>query len=114
MQEANRHLSPEQARHLTQYGVNQNEDGTYSWKFDNYTRANSPYGMPQAEIEQLWTRISCPTLLVYGKESWAVNPETDGRLRHFRHARVVSFDDAGHWVHHDQLAAFLDLVRGFL
>ena len=42
MQEANQHLSPEQARHLTQYGVNQNEDGTYSWKFDNYTRANCP------------------------------------------------------------------------
>ena len=38
MQEANQHLSPEQARHLTQHGVNQNEDGTYSWKFDNYTR----------------------------------------------------------------------------
>ncbi len=114
MQDENRHLSPEQARHLTQYGVNQNEDGTYSWKFDNYTRANSPYGMPQAEIEQLWTRISCPTLLVYGKESWAANPETDGRLHHFRHARVVSFEGAGHWVHHDQLNAFLDLVRGFL
>jgi pimeloyl-ACP methyl ester carboxylesterase len=113
MQEANRHLSPEQARHLTQHGVNQNEDGTYSWKFDNYTRANSPYGMPQAEIEQLWARIACPTLLVYGKESWAANPETDGRMRHFRHARVVSFDGAGHWVHHD-LAAFLDLVRSFL
>jgi pimeloyl-ACP methyl ester carboxylesterase len=114
MREANQHLSPEQARHLTQHGVNQNEDGTYSWKFDNYTRANSAYGMPQAEIEQLWTRISCPTLLVYGKESWATNPENDGRLRHFRHARVVSFDNAGHWVHHDQLPAFLDLVRGFL
>ena len=40
MQEENRHLSPEQARHLTQHGVNQNEDGTYSWKFDNYVRAN--------------------------------------------------------------------------
>ena len=45
MQEANRHLSPEQARHLTQHGVNQNEDGTYSWKFDNYVRADRPYEM---------------------------------------------------------------------
>ena len=48
MQEANRYLSPEQARHLTQHGVNQNEDGTYSWKFDNYVRAERPYGMTQA------------------------------------------------------------------
>src|ERR1043166_8418994 len=82
MQEANAHLSPEQARHLTQYGVNQNEDGTYSWKFDNYVRADSPYGMSKAEIEQLWERISCPTLMVYGEESWAwrSNPEEVGRL----------------------------------
>jgi pimeloyl-ACP methyl ester carboxylesterase len=113
MQEANRHLSPEQARHLTAHGVNQNEDGTYSWKFDNYVRAEPPYDMTQAEIEALWGQIACATLLVYGKESWASDPQHDGRARHFRHARVVSLEDAGHWVHHDRLDAFLDLVRGF-
>jgi pimeloyl-ACP methyl ester carboxylesterase len=114
MQEANRFLSPEQARHLTQHGVNQNEDGTYSWKFDNYVRADRPYGMTQAETEELWSRIVCPTLLVYGKESWASNPEEDGRIRHFKTAKVVSFEGAGHWVHHDRLDGFLDLLRGFL
>jgi len=114
MQEANRHLSPEQARHLTQHGVNQNEDGTYSWKFDNYVRAEPPYEMTTAETEELWHRIDCPTLLVYGKESWASNPANDGRARHFRNAQVISFENAGHWVHHDRLDAFLDLVRGFL
>jgi pimeloyl-ACP methyl ester carboxylesterase len=114
MQEANVHLSPEQARHLTQHGVNQNEDGTYSWKFDNYVRADRPYGMTQAETEALWSRIACPTLLVYGKESWASNPEQDGRIRHFRNAKVVSIDGAGHWVHHDQLDVFLGVLRGYL
>ena len=43
-------------------------------------------------IEQLWTRIACPTLLVYGKESWASNPEKDGRLEHFKTAKVVEFE----------------------
>jgi pimeloyl-ACP methyl ester carboxylesterase len=114
MQEANRFLSPEQARHLTQHGVNQNEDGSYSWKFDNYVRADRPYGLTQAETEDLWSRIACPTLLVYGKESWASNPEEDGRIRHFKTARVVSFEGAGHWVHHDRLDGFLDLLRDFL
>ena len=114
MQEANAHLSPEQARHLTQHGVNQNEDGTYSWKFDNYVRADSPYGMTTAEIEELWARIACPTLLVYGKESWASNPENDGRMKHFKNARVVSVEGAGHWVHHDRLQVFLDLLHDFL
>ena len=80
MQEENKHLTPEQARHLTQHGVNQNEDGTYSWKFDNYVRSWPPYDMTYAEVEELWGRIACPTLLVYGKESWASNP-ADGRPR---------------------------------
>ncbi|HUC65556.1 MAG TPA: alpha/beta hydrolase [Stellaceae bacterium] len=114
MQEANRFLSPEQARHLTQHGVNQNEDGTYSWKFDNYVRAWPPYDMAVSEVEQLWSRIDCPTLLVYGKESWASNPLEDGRITYFKTARVESFDKAGHWVHHDRLDAFVDLVRDFL
>ena len=114
MQAENAHLSAEQARHLTEQGVNQNEDGTYSWKFDNYVRSWPPYDMTHAEVEELWGRIACPTLLVYGKESWAQNPEKDGRMRHFRNARVVSVEGAGHWVHHDRLDVFLDLLRDFL
>jgi pimeloyl-ACP methyl ester carboxylesterase len=38
----------------------------------------------------------------------------DGRIAPFRNARLVTIPAAGHWVHHDQLAAFLDAVRGFL
>jgi len=114
MQAANKHLSPEQARHLTQHGVNQNEDGTFSWKFDNYVRVWPPYDMRVEEVQELWSRIVCPALLVYGKESWASNPQDDGRARHFQNARVVSFEKAGHWVHHDQLDAFIDTVREFL
>ena len=73
----------------------------------------SAYEMTVAEIEELWRRITCPTLLVYGKESCASDPVKDGRARHFRDAKVVAFENAGHWVHHDRLDAFLDLVRGF-
>jgi pimeloyl-ACP methyl ester carboxylesterase len=114
MQEENKHLSPEQARHLTQHGVNQNEDGTYSWKFDNYVRSWLPYDMPVADVEGLWARIACPTLLVYGKESWASNPAEDGRAKHFKNAEVIAFEGAGHWVHHDKLAEFLTLTQRFL
>jgi pimeloyl-ACP methyl ester carboxylesterase len=114
MQEANTHLTPEQASHLTQHGVNQNEDGTYSWKFDNYVRSWPPYDMTSAEVEALWGRIACATLLVYGRESAASNPLQDGRIRLFHNAKVVSIEGAGHWVHHDRLAEFLALARSFL
>ncbi len=114
MQEANGQLTPEQARHLTQHGVNQNEDGTYSWKFDHYVRLWPPYDMTREAIAELWGSITCETLLVYGTESWARNPAVDGRLAYFRNARVLAVEKAGHWVHHDQLGFFLREVRGFL
>jgi pimeloyl-ACP methyl ester carboxylesterase len=114
MQEENQHLTAEQARHLTVHGVNQNEDGTYSWKFDNYVRAWPPYDMSGRDIQLLWSRIACPTLLLYGKESWSGNPADDGRARHFRHATVTGVDGAGHWLHHDRFDEFLRVVRGFL
>ena len=114
MQAENTHLTPAQARYLTAHGVSQNEDGSYSWKFDNYVRSISPVDLSLEEQQTLWSRIACPTLLVYGKESWASNPEEDGRIRHFANARVVSFERAGHWAHHDRLDAFLDELRDFL
>ncbi|HVQ78235.1 MAG TPA: alpha/beta hydrolase [Candidatus Binatia bacterium] len=114
MQDENPHLSAEQARHLTVHGVNQNEDGTYSWKFDNYVRAFPPYDMRVRDIALLWSRIACPTLLLYGKESWSGDPAQDGRAGAFRRATVVGFEGAGHWLHHDRLDEFLRVVRGFL
>ena len=114
MQEENPHLSAEQARHLTAQGVNQNEDGTYSWKFDNYVRAWPPYDMSTRDIKDLWSRIDSPTLLLYGRESQSGNPAEDGRAAPFRSATVVGVDKAGHWLHHDRLDEFLRIVREFL
>jgi pimeloyl-ACP methyl ester carboxylesterase len=114
MQEENPHLTADHARHLTVHGVNQNEDGTYSWKFDNYVRAWPPYDMRGRDIAELWSRIACPTLLLHGKESWAGDPSADGRSRHLPSATVVGIDGAGHWLHHDRLDEFLKIMRGFL
>jgi pimeloyl-ACP methyl ester carboxylesterase len=114
MQSENPHLSPERAQHLTIHGVNQNEDGTYTWKFDNYVRVFSAKAFDEAGVTALWSRITCPTLLVRGTESWASDPTADGRAKHFRDARVVNVEGAGHWVHHDKLDVFLKIVDEFL
>jgi pimeloyl-ACP methyl ester carboxylesterase len=70
--------------------------------------------MTRDAIAELWGRITCPVLLVFGKESWATDPSTDGRLRYFKDARVLGVEGAGHWVHHDRLELFLQEVRAFL
>jgi pimeloyl-ACP methyl ester carboxylesterase len=114
MRERNEHLSVEQALHLTQHGVNRNEDGSYSWKFDPYLNNAAPQAGTDADLPEFWARIACPTLLCLGKDSWASNPERDGRMAHFRDARLVEFADAGHWLHHDQFDRFIAELRAFL
>ena len=114
MQAANVHLSEPQARHLTVHGVNRNEDGTFSWKFDNLFRAGSPRNASDAEQHQLWEAVTCPVLLACGEDSWATDPADDGRLAHFADARVARFAGAGHWVHHDRLEAFMTELQAFL
>jgi pimeloyl-ACP methyl ester carboxylesterase len=114
MQTENPHLSEAQARHLTIHGSNQNEDGTYSWKFDNYVRTFPAVGVPFEDQYRLYKRISCPTMLVRGTESWASDPDKDGRASNFQDVRTVNIEGAGHWVHHDQLDVFLGHVRDFL
>ena len=114
MQEKNRHLSVEQARHLTVHGVSQNEDGSFSWKFDNYCRRLSPMDISEQEVRQLLRSIACPTLLAWGRESFFSDPAENGRLAEFADARIKYYEDAGHWLHHDQLDKFLADVNAFL
>jgi len=114
MREENGRLSTELALHLTRHGVARNEDGTYSWKFDNAIRAPSPMRPDFPGLEATWAAIRCPVLLARGTESWASDPEKDGRSRPFRHARLANVAGAGHWVHHDRPEEFLALVHAFL
>ena len=114
MQEANSHLSAEQARHLTVHGVMQNEDGTYSWKFDNYVRNWPPYDMTREEIDGTVVAHRGPVLLMRGTQSWHSDPQADGRMAIFKTAELATFEGAGHWVHHDRLELFMARVQQFL
>lgn len=115
MREENKHLNDEQARHLTIHGAIQNEDGTYSWKFDNAVRlGGGPAGLPPEEQREIWGQITAPVLLIRGSESWASDPMADGRIKHFKNARLVNIEGAGHWSHHDRLDDFMTNVERFL
>lgn len=114
MREANSHLSSAQAEHLALHGVIRNEDGSFSWKFDDLVRLQAPVEVTDEQLHAMWHSVECPVLLAYGRDSWASDPQADGRARHFRDARTVLFDDAGHWLHLDRPGAFLECLRRFL
>jgi RNA polymerase sigma factor (sigma-70 family) len=89
MRTENQYLSEDQARHLTEHGASRNEDGTYSWKFDNYVRSGPPVDIGRRELTALWRSITCPVLLCWGRKSWATDPaeelerkERCGQIRH--------------------------------
>jgi len=115
MQTANPHLTAEQARHLTIHGAKQNEDGSYSWKFDNYVHTGHMVDLAPDEVLEVWANIRCPVLFLTGSESFQVGTfDEDELLSHFQDARHAWIDDAGHWMHHDQLDRFLELATAFL
>jgi pimeloyl-ACP methyl ester carboxylesterase len=114
MKTENSYLTDDQARHLTLYGISRNEDGSWSWKFDNYLNVWSVIDLPQADIENIWQAITCPMLLLYGADSWSSNPLKDGRAKHLKTAEIIEFENAGHWLHHDQFERFMNELRRFL
>jgi pimeloyl-ACP methyl ester carboxylesterase len=114
MKEENAFLNDEQARHLTVHGAIRNEDGTFSWKFDNYLNVWPVTDMPYPQLTTLWEAITCPVLLLYGANSFASNPAVDGRLDFFKTAELKVYEDAGHWLHHDQFDRFLSDLKAFL
>ncbi len=114
MRQENPRLSPEQAHHLAAHGAVRNEDGAYTWKFDNYARLSQPHGLTRDEMHEIWSQNTAPTLLLQGTGGWTGNPAEDGRLRRLPNARSVMVEGAGHWLHHDRLEEFLRLVRTFL
>ena len=70
MRSHNTRLPAELAQHLATFGVKRNEDSTYSWKFDPYQRAMAPHRLSPEDHVSLWSRITCPTLLLHAEESF--------------------------------------------
>jgi pimeloyl-ACP methyl ester carboxylesterase len=62
----------------------------------------------------LWSRISCPTLLLHGSESFLPDPAAAGLTAHIAQAKSRTIVGAGHWLQHDKLDEVLLELRCFL
>jgi pimeloyl-ACP methyl ester carboxylesterase len=110
----NKRLAPELAQHLAAFGVRRNQDETYSWKFDPYQRAMAPHRLSPEDHVSLWSRITCPTLLLHAAESFLESSKTAGLEGYFKQARTETISGAGHWLHHDKPDEVLRAIRTFL
>jgi pimeloyl-ACP methyl ester carboxylesterase len=114
MQQANPQLARDQAMHLTAQGANQNEDGSYSWKYDKYTYNFTVFGYNSEEMIELWRHIACPVLIINASHGLAHRIGQDDTLQYFADVQLRIVADAGHWTYHDKLAEVAANMRQFL
>lgn len=114
MKAAHRQLNEAQLEHLTRTGVKVLGSKRVQWAYDPAITARSPSDISHDDFVVLLSRISCPVWLAYGANSWASNPEKDGRLDYLSTAHVTEFENAGHWLHHDRFDDFMSALRRFL
>ena len=62
----------------------------------------------------LWSRITCPALLLHADESFLKSSETAGLTSYFQQARSETISGAGHWLHHDKPDEVIGHIRKFL
>lgn len=113
MKKRNTRLSDELALHLAKHALKRDESGAYVWKFDKYQRVAAPHRLWPEDHVALWSRISCPTLLLFADRSFLDNEKRHGLAQHFPDARAKTIADSGHWVQHDQPEEVLAEISGF-
>ena len=114
MADANKRLTPEMARHLTIHAAKRQDDGTYVWKFDNFMRVRALSDFAFEEAKELWAGITAPILVISGSDTHLPMSIREEFADVLQNAKLVTVQDAGHWVHHDQLDQFVTLTRDFL
>jgi len=106
-------LAPDQSKHLAIHALHQDEKG-WRWKHDPHLGMMPIRPMSPSEYGPIFQSLTSPVLLMYGRDSWASSPKDDGRLDFFRNGRLIEYENAGHWLHHDRFDDFIRDVRAFL
>jgi pimeloyl-ACP methyl ester carboxylesterase len=107
-------LPDEQIQHLAYHGVTRNDDGTYSWKYDEFSKILSPIRFNEQDLDGLYKRICCPVLFLYGSKGWSGDMLDKKENSHAHHMISVEIPGAGHWPHHERFDDFIEKVTSFL
>ena len=93
-------------------------DGGFEWRLDMAGIAEARRNVDSTGAADLWSCVDalrCPTLVIRGARSDFLPVGTcDQMARRQPLLRWAQVPEAGHYVHDDNPAAFIDLVRGFL
>ncbi|HET6803133.1 MAG TPA: alpha/beta hydrolase [Casimicrobiaceae bacterium] len=129
LQKKNPRLARDQADFLAQWWARALPDGRAALRSDPRHKLPFPHVYRIEESVAIWRNVTAPVLWVAASDSeiprWLeAHPEgemgADGmegvrrRMSYVRDARLVTIDDAGHMLHHDQPAAVAAQIESFL
>lgn len=104
-------LSDAEWRHLAQHSSRRREDGAVGLAYDPRIGDAFKGELADVELWNFWDRLRAPTLVLRGKESDLLRPETAARMA--ERARVVEFAGVGHapaLMAEDQIGAIRDFL----
>ncbi len=111
------HRSMEQIRLSLLNNIREMPDGRWTWKYDRLLR-DPNYRRPtvsEEETWELWSSITCPTMIVRGSESDVLDEETVAEMVNRLPGTVdVEVPEAGHLVPGDNPAGFVNEVKPWL
>lgn len=107
-------VDPAIVEYLALHAIRSTDKG-FSWKYDPLLpRGAAHRPEPPDEYLALYQSVRCPVLMIYGGASFATPPDQDGRGKVFPDSRLIVYEDAGHWLHHERFEDFVRDIRAFL
>ena len=118
MGQQNRFASDRVLRRRLQYATRTLANGKVCWRYDLATirdqRVNGT-GAPAADLWPLLPNITCPTLIVRGKESDLLPANVAAKMiGTLPNGSVVEVERAGHMVFEDNPEGFISAIKGWL
>ena len=117
MSKQNRFASDQVVRRRLQYATRELPNGKIGWRYDLAIREQRRNGTapPAEDLWPMLPNISCPTLIVRGKQTDLLPAEVAQRMvATLPDASLVEIDQAGHMVFEDNPEDFIVAVRSWL
>lgn len=106
--------NPELLEYVAGHSIRRNEDGSWSWKFDEEGTAR-PVGFRMPDFSEVpLESVPCPTLVIYGEHSVLVDAEDAQAIAaRVQGGRAVAIPGAHHHLMLDRPAAFAQALLAF-
>jgi len=94
--------------------IRETENKKFVWKNDPNLKGLAPIPFPPELSRAMWSNITSPVLIVFGKETHLKSSNIEEVISHFRDCTYREVEGAGHNIHHDRPEDLIQIISKFL